>query len=57
MKKNLLVAWIIFFVSMPFMAFSQSRQITGTVTDENSVPLAAVSVLEKGKNNGNTTND
>jgi TonB-linked SusC/RagA family outer membrane protein len=57
MKKNLLVAWIIFFVSMPFMAFSQSRQITGTVTDENSVPLAAVSVLEKGTNNGTTTND
>ena len=54
MRKSLLLAWMILFI--PLLVFCQSRQITGTVTDENGNPLAAVSVLEKGTNNGTVTN-
>ena len=57
MKRTLLVAWILCFVSIPFFAFSQSRQISGTVTDDKGSPLALVSVIEKGTTNGTTTND
>ena len=55
MKKTLLVAWII--LSIPLFVFSQTRQITGTVSDENRNPLAGVSVLQKGTNNGTVTNE
>lgn len=37
-------------------AFSQSRTITGTVTDENGVPVADVSVVVKGTKIGTVTN-
>ncbi len=57
MKRTLLWAWMLLFVSLPFLGFSQSRQITGTVSDERGAPLASVSVIEKGTSNGTTTND
>jgi len=57
MKRSIFVAWIVFFVSMPFISLSQSRQITGTVTDDKGSPLALVSVTEKGTTNGTTTNE
>jgi len=57
MKKLLLLAWIILFVSMPFFALAQTRQITGTVSDELGAPLALVSVVQKGTTNGTTTNE
>jgi TonB-linked SusC/RagA family outer membrane protein len=41
---------------LPFFAFSQSRPISGTVTDDRGEPLAGVSVLEKNTSNGTTTN-
>ena len=46
MKKSLLVAWII--LAIPLLVFSQTRQITGTVTDDKGVALPAVTVTEKG---------
>ncbi len=55
MKKSLLLAWMI--LSIPLLVFSQSRQITGTVTDENGNPLPGVSVLQKGTNNGTVTSE
>ena len=55
MKKSLLLAWII--LSIPFLALSQSRQITGTVTDDRGNALPSVSVTEKGTNNGTVTNE
>jgi len=55
MKKSLLLAWII--LSIPLLVFSQSRQITGTVSDENGNPLGGVSVVQKGTNNGTVTSD
>jgi TonB-linked SusC/RagA family outer membrane protein len=55
MKKSLLLAWLIIFISVPTLAFSQSRQVTGTVTDEYGETLPAVSVVQKGTQNGTTT--
>jgi TonB-linked SusC/RagA family outer membrane protein len=42
---------------LPLVSYSQSRQITGTVTDDKGNRMPLVSVLEKGTNNGTTTND
>ncbi len=56
MKKILLLAWLISLFSIT-QAFAQSREITGTVTDEKGEPLPAVSVLQKGTSNGVTTNN
>lgn len=55
MNKTL-YAWLLFILSMPTVAFSQSRQVSGTVTDDNGVPLASVSVIQKGTTNGTVTN-
>ncbi len=55
MKKSLLLAWII--LSIPLLVFSQSRQITGRVTDDKGVPLSGVSVAQKGTNNGTVTSE
>lgn len=57
MKKSMLLAWSIILIAMPFFVFSQSRPITGTVTDDKGEPLASVSVMQKGTSNGTTTNE
>ena len=56
MKKLLLLAWV-FMLMFPLMLLAQSRQISGTVTDENGNPLPLVSVVQKGTNSGTTTDD
>lgn len=55
MKKSLLLAWMI--LSIPLLVFSQSKQISGTVTDEKGKVLSNVSVLEKGTTNGTITDE
>ena len=55
MNKTLLLTWMMFLISMPFLAFSQSRTITGTVSDELGQPLPSVSVTQKGTNSGTVT--
>ncbi|MBC8034491.1 MAG: carboxypeptidase-like regulatory domain-containing protein, partial [Chitinophagaceae bacterium] len=57
MRKSLLLAWIVLLLSAPFFAFSQTRQITGTVNDENGAPLPSVSVVQKGTTNGTVTGE
>src|SRR5215208_2160055 len=57
MRKSMLGAWVMLFISMPFFAFSQSRQISGRVSDERGAPLPSVSVLQKGTANGTITNE
>jgi TonB-linked SusC/RagA family outer membrane protein len=57
MKKLLLLAWSILLITLPFNVFSQTRTITGTVTDERGDPLPLVSVLQKGTNAGTTTDE
>lgn len=55
MRKSLLCLWTI--VCFPLFLLAQSRQITGTVRDENGTPLNLVTVAEKGTNNGTVTNE
>ena len=53
--KKCMYAWMLFLLSMPMIVFSQARQITGTVRDANGIPLASVSVVEKGTTTGTVT--
>lgn len=46
----------IFLFCIPLLVWAQTRQVTGTVRDENNNPLAFVSVNEKGTNTGTITN-
>ncbi len=48
-KLILLTAW---FITGSLWA---QKQVTGTVTDENGEPLAGVNIIEKGTNNGTTS--
>jgi TonB-linked SusC/RagA family outer membrane protein len=57
MRKSLLLAWYILFFAMPILAFSQSRQVTGTVSDEKGELLPGVSVVQKGTRNGTATDE
>ncbi len=40
---------------LPQLSLAQTRQLTGTVTDDKGSPLASVSVVEKGTSNGTAT--
>lgn len=57
MRRSLLFAWCSLFIAMPTFVFSQSRQVTGTVSDEKGAPLSFVSVLQKGTQNGTSTDE
>lgn len=57
MKRLLLMAWVLLMATLPFVVYGQSRQISGTVTDDKGTPLPFVSVQEKGTNNGTTTDN
>jgi TonB-linked SusC/RagA family outer membrane protein len=57
MKKSTLLAWMLCFMFMPILVFSQTRQITGIVSDEQGLPLSSVSVLQKGTTNGTITDE
>ena len=49
---------LLYVLLMPFCLFAQDKiKVTGQVTGENSQPLAAVSVTEKGSTNGTLTDD
>jgi TonB-linked SusC/RagA family outer membrane protein len=55
MRKSVVSAWLALLIAMPSLVFSQTRQITGTVTDEKGSPLPFVSILQKGTQNGTST--
>ena len=52
MKKNRLIHLLLIF---PIILFAQSKAISGTVIDENSMPLPGASILVKGLNIGSST--
>jgi TonB-linked SusC/RagA family outer membrane protein len=52
MKKKMLLAWMILFISMPLVVFSQTRQVSGTVKSSKGDPVPSASIQEKGTNNG-----
>jgi TonB-linked SusC/RagA family outer membrane protein len=56
MRKQIFFFWIIFLLSIS-SAFSQSRSITGKVTDENGKAVPLATVQQKGTTNAVTAND
>ncbi len=55
--KKIVLLLIVAVALLPQISFSQSRQITGTVTNESGEPLSSASIVEKGTNNGTTTDE
>ncbi len=51
MKTKLLLVWLIIMYT-PLLVFSQTRQITGRVINENGDPVPLASVIVKGDNTG-----
>ena len=49
--KNLLIVFILF----PILAFSQTKTISGTVNDENNLPLVGVNITVENSNIGALT--
>ncbi|MBA3674284.1 MAG: SusC/RagA family TonB-linked outer membrane protein [Chitinophagaceae bacterium] len=57
MKLKLLLLWTVLVLSMPLLVFSQSRQVTGRITDSkgDAVPLASVTL--KGTSTGTAADE
>lgn len=53
MKKNLLLCAL---VSLTFSLTATAQQITGSVTDDNGIPLPGASIVIEGTSDGTTTN-
>ncbi len=55
MKRVIFYALLV--LSIPLNSFSQTRQISGTVSDEKGSPLASVTVQQKGASNQTVTDE
>ena len=56
MRVNNTVWWVLlFFLAVPLVGFAQTREVSGTVTDDKGVPLMGVNVIIKGSNIGAVT--
>ncbi|ANE52103.1 SusC/RagA family TonB-linked outer membrane protein [Flavisolibacter tropicus] len=55
--RRLLLCLAMALLLLPQFSSAQSRQIKGTVSDDKGSPLPFVSVIEKGTQNGTTTNE
>ncbi len=53
MKKNLLLCAL---VSLTFCLTAKAQQITGSVSDDNGIPLPGASIVIEGTSDGTTTN-
>lgn len=53
----MLLAWMILFLSMPLLVFSQTRQVTGVVKNNKGEAVPAASVQQKGTTNGVIADD
>lgn len=51
MKKRLSLVWMIIFISIPFLAFSQTREVSGVVKNSKGEAVAYASVQEKDATN------
>ena len=56
MTKQLLFLFIMV-LGFSQLAYTQSRTVNGRVVNSSGAPLSLVSVVEKGTQNGTTTND
>lgn len=52
--KKMKILTVLLLLGMVSLAFGQSS-VSGTVTDENDIPLPGATVVEKGSINGTTT--
>ncbi len=58
MKKKCFFFWVLILFSIPFTAFSQTRTVTGKVTNEEGIPVPLATIQQKGnKTNAVTAND
>src|SRR6476661_101932 len=55
--RRVILLFILALALWPYHSFAQSRQISGTVTDDKGAPLALVSVVQKGTKTGTTTTE
>lgn len=54
MKLKLLLVWTVIILSMPLLVFSQSRQITGRITDDKGDAVPSASIIQKRTTTGTT---
>src|SRR5688500_1882206 len=57
MKKSLFLAWMLLFFAVPLMLFSQTRQISGVVLNNNGEPVPLATIIIKGTNNSTTADE
>ena len=55
--RKLLFLFMLAALCLPELTYSQTRQVSGTVRDEKGDALPSVTVIQKGTNNGTTTNE
>jgi len=52
MKQKLLLAWMIFLISVPLIVFGQTREVSGVVKNSKGDPIPSASVQQKGTTKG-----
>jgi hypothetical protein len=57
MKSKLLLVWIVLILSMPLLVFSQTRKVSGRITDQKGDAVPQASVVVKGTTNGTAADE
>jgi TonB-linked SusC/RagA family outer membrane protein len=57
MRKSISRAGILLLLALPFLAWSQTRQITGTILDPNGNPIPLATILIKGTTTGTAADE
>jgi TonB-linked SusC/RagA family outer membrane protein len=57
MKSKLLLLWLVIVLSMPMLVFSQSRKISGRITDSKGDPVPLASIVVKGTSTGTAADE
>jgi TonB-linked SusC/RagA family outer membrane protein len=57
MRQSIFLFWVVILFSIPLNAVSQSRTVTGKVTDQNNDPIPLATIQEKGTTNAVTAGD
>ena len=57
MKSKLLLVWIVLILSMPLLVFSQTRRISGRITDQKGDAVPKASVVLKGTTTGTAADE
>lgn len=57
MRKSIFLVWVVILFAIPLAAVSQTRTVTGKVTNQQSDPVPLATVLEKGTTNAVTADE